>query len=122
MLCALALALAVSAGPAPARAPEQVRVHLLLEGGAEGSRAERDRIRDLEYAIMARLEASGAGRLVGDEWPRGACVLHLEGRDAAALWATIEAEVRGLPPRRGSHAILRRGGGEERIELGRGRR
>jgi hypothetical protein len=119
VLCALALALAAAAGPAPARAPEQVRVHLLLGGGAEGSRAERDRIRDVEYALMARLEATGAGRLVRDEWVRGACVLHLEGKDAAALWAAVEPEIRGLPPRRGSHAVLRRtGGGEERIELG----
>ncbi len=119
MLCALALALAAAAGPAPARAPEQVRVHLLLEGGAEGSRAERDRIRDLEYALMARLEASGAGRLVRDEWPRGACVILLGGEDAAALWAAVEAEVRALSPRRGSHAVLRRrDGSERRIELG----
>jgi hypothetical protein len=118
VLCALALALATAAGPVPSRAPEQVQVHLLLGGGAEGSRAERDRLRDLEYELMARLEASGAGRLVRDEWIAGACVLHLEGRDARALWAAIEADIRALPPRRGSHAILRHAdGGEERIPL-----
>ncbi len=122
MHLALALALAAAAGTSPPRAPTQaVRVHLLLERGPHGTRAERDRIRDLEYELMARLEAGDAGALVRDEWGGGACVLHLEGRDAAALWAAVEPPLRALRPRAGSFAILRHGGPgarEERVELG----
>ncbi len=120
MRCALCLALAALAGSVPARtADPSVRVHLRLAGGPEGSAAERDRIRELEYELMARLQASGAGRLLRDEWGGGACVLHLEGREAAAIWAAIEAAVRDFGPLPGSYAILRHGGArEERVELG----
>lgn len=122
MLRALALALALAAGSGPPPATQQsVRVHLTLEGGPDGSRAERDRIRDVEYELMARLAASTAGTLVRDEWGGGTCVLHLEGKDASALWAAIEPPVRALRPRPGSFAILRHGGPgarEERVELG----
>ncbi len=121
MRCALALALAALAGLALARtADPSVRVHLRLAGGPEGSAEERDRIRALEYELMSRLDASGAGRLVRDEWSGGACVLHLEGRDAAAIWAAIEPAVRAFRPLPGSYAILRHGGPgarEERVEI-----
>lgn len=120
MRCALLLALTLAgAGSAEAGDPS-VRVHLSLEGGPAGSDAERQRVRELEYELMARLASSAAGALVRDEWVRGACVLHLEGADASALWVAIEPAVRAFHPRPGSHAILRRARGarEERIELG----
>lgn len=122
MRCALLLTLSL-AGAAPARAPAgSVRVHLVLEGGRDGSAAERARVRDLEYELMAALAGSRAGALVRDEWGGGACVLHLEGDDASALWATIEPAVRAFRPRAGSFVILRQGPAETetRIELGDG--
>jgi hypothetical protein len=121
MRCALLLALTLAgAGSAEAGDPS-VHVHLSLEGGRAGSDAERQRVRELEYELMARLASSAAGALVRDEWVGGACVLHLEGEDASALWVAVEPAVRAFHPRPGSHAILRhgaRGAREERIELG----
>lgn len=114
----MALVLCLSAGAEPA---EAVELHLRLEGGPHGSKAERERVRDLEYALLSRLAAAGAGELVRDEWRGGECVLHLAGKDATALWAAAEPEVRTYRPLPGSHAILHHGGKgarDERIELG----
>ncbi|ABC81287.1 hypothetical protein [Anaeromyxobacter dehalogenans] len=120
---AAGLAALLLAAPGAARAPEQpVTVHLRLDERPHGSRAERERLRELEYALMDRL-AAGAGRLVRDEWRDGYCVLHLAGPDARALWAAVEPAVRAAGPRPGSYAVLRagpEGAPEERIPLGAG--
>jgi hypothetical protein len=124
VIFALVLALAATAGTSGA--PQQaLRVHLRLEGGPEGSRAERDRVRDLEYELMARLADGAAGAFVRDEWNAGTCVLHFEGKDASAIWAIIEPPLRAYDPRPGSYAVLRHGGPgarEERVDLAQPRR
>lgn len=115
-------ALLLAAPGAAAAAEQTVAIHLRLDERPHGSRAERERLRDLEYELMERL-AGGAGRLVRDEWRDGYCVLHLAGPDARALWAAAEPAVRAAGPRSGSYAVLRPGPAgvpEERIPLGAG--
>lgn len=119
MLAAAGLAALLLAAPAARAAEHAVEIHLRLDERPHGSRAERERLRELEYALMDRLAGSGAGRFVRDEWRDGTCVLHLAGPDARALWAAVEAPVRAASPRPGSWVALRGGGApEERIPLG----
>jgi hypothetical protein len=121
-LAAAALALLLAGDPpasGPASAPA-VAVHLALATRPTGSVEERARVRDLEYEVMARLAASGAGELVRDEWKDGFCRILVAAADARAAWAAIEPAVRDFRPRPGSFALVRgEGGAAERIELGR---
>jgi hypothetical protein len=55
-------ALLLAAPGAAAPAEQAVTVHLRLDERPHGSRVERVRLRDLEYALMERL-AGGAGAL-----------------------------------------------------------
>jgi hypothetical protein len=116
----LATALLAAASPARASQEEEVSLHLRLSTRPHGSTEERERLRDLEYDVMARLAEAGAGRMVRDDWPPGECVVTLAGADARAAWAAIEATVRAYRPPPGSYAALRAGGREERVELGGG--
>jgi hypothetical protein len=121
LLPALVLVLAapvVRAGDAP---EGELRLHLALSRRPHGTAEERERLRDLEYELMDRLARAGAGRLAGDAWPPGECVVTLAGPDARAMWAAVEEAVRAHRPRPGSYAALRAAGPgarEERIELG----
>jgi hypothetical protein len=120
-LALLAAALA-AALPIRADAPAQeVRIHLRLSGRPYGTTGERERLRDLENDVMAKLAETRAGTWTKDAWPPGECVVYLSGGDARAVWTAVEPVVRGYAPRPGSYAVLRAGGPgarEERVELG----
>ncbi len=119
---ALLAAAIVAALPTRADAPAQeVRIHLRLSGRPHGTTEERERLRDLEGEIMAKLADAHAGTWTRDAWPPGECVVYLSGGNARDLWTAVEPAVRGYGPRPGSYAVLRAGGPgarEERVELG----
>lgn len=123
LLAALALA---TGGPARAAEPaEEVRLHLALSSRPHGTKAEREALRDLQYAIAGRLASARAGEIVRDAWPDGWCVIWIAAPDAGAAFEVAREAVRAYGPRRGSHAVLRRGGPgapEEEVPLASGRR
>jgi hypothetical protein len=118
----LLAAAVVVALPTRAGAPvQEVHIHLRLSGRPHGTTEERERLRDLESDVMAKLAETRLGTWTRDAWPPGECIVYLSGASARDLWTAVEPVVRGYRPRPGSYAVLRAGGPgarEERVELG----
>jgi hypothetical protein len=83
-----------------------VRYRLAQEGfGEPGDRAA---VREVARVVADAVGRAGVGEFDGNEFGGGEAVLYAYGPDADALFAVMEAALRGLPFRP-AHVILRYG-------------
>lgn len=95
--------------PQPSGSEHAVIVHLRLSDATFGTPAERTACHDLEHLLESLVANSGVGELDGDEFGGGECTIFLYGRDADALFAAIEGQLRASPLSRGGRALKRYG-------------
>lgn len=98
---------------------QSVFVYFTLDGGEYGTKTQREAFFQAEEILEAELRHSGVGEIDGNEFGGGQAVLFAYGRDADALFAAMEPQLR-MVPLRPAHAHLRYGGPDKphtRIDL-----
>jgi hypothetical protein len=94
--------------------PEQaVIVHLTLSGDGFGSESDRNRVFELEDALIAAVEYAGVGEYDGNEFGAGEAVFYAYGPDADSLFEVMEPVITEFGPGAGSYAVKRYGDADD---------